>query len=157
MVTYIGIDPGNAGGMAWKHDNDKVCAHKLTTRDADHLRLWDIIIEEPEELIVIGVEAVHSMPKQGVTSSFNFGDAFGHAKSLGIVAALNHRNVTWELITPQRWQKYMGLIMPKGTSKTDKKNKHKVLAASYTDMVVTHAVADAILIAQYCYEVRNAK
>lgn len=150
---YIGIDPGKNGGIAWCVDGKDTHAIRMgKTYEAN----WEVI----DNLLCSGtrahilVEQVHSMSKQGVTSSFNFGDAYGHAKSLAAVSSLVH-NCKWDLVTPQRWQKHMGLIMKGKVGTTVKKNKHKQLAATYTTLSVTHAISDAILIAQYNYEVHK--
>src|SRR4051812_430601 len=48
------------------------------------------------------VEAVHAMPKQGVTSVFTFGVGFGVVR--GVLATLG---VPATYITPQSWQRAM--------------------------------------------------
>jgi crossover junction endodeoxyribonuclease RuvC len=55
----------------------------------------------------IFLEQVHSMPEQGVSSSFNFGMGYGitHAVS-DLCGDLN-------LVTPQKWKKAAGLIRKK--------------------------------------------
>jgi len=55
------------------------------------------------------IESVHSMPGQGVSSSFSFGHACGAVE--GVCAALM---MPYALVTPQRWKKHAGLI---GTDK----------------------------------------
>ena len=54
------------------------------------------------DLPLVFIERVHSMPKQGVASAFNFGMGYGLWQ--GIVSGLN-----WpmELVTPQQWMKVM--------------------------------------------------
>jgi crossover junction endodeoxyribonuclease RuvC len=54
---------------------------------------------------IIAIESVHSMPGQGVRSTFDFGMNFGIW--LGVIAALN---IPMELVTPQEWKKHYGLI-----------------------------------------------
>ena len=58
--------------------------------------------------------------------------------------------IRWEYVTPQKWQREFGLILPK-LSNTDKKNRHKAVAQQlFPDVKITHAIADALLIAEYC-------
>ena len=64
--------------------------------------------------ISIVLEAVHSMPAQGVSSSFNFGLAFGVV--WGVAGALQIPVIS---VTPQSWKKAAGLIsMPKDAART---------------------------------------
>ena len=46
------------------------------------------------------IEKVHSMPKQGVASSFNFGMGYGMLRGALTALCIPH-----ELITPQQWKK----------------------------------------------------
>lgn len=57
------------------------------------------------------IESVHSMPGQGVSSSFKFGIAFGMA-----IAIMERINCPWMLVTPQKWKKEMGLTSDKDES-----------------------------------------
>jgi crossover junction endodeoxyribonuclease RuvC len=93
------------------------------------------------------IEKVHSMPKQGVASSFKFGRGYG-----GLRMALIAAGIPFEEVTPQAWQK--ALAIPK-RSKTETpvqwKNRLKALAQQlYPDIKVTLKLADALLIATYC-------
>lgn len=57
------------------------------------------------------IESVHSMPGQGVSSSFKFGIAFGMA-----IAIMERINCPWMLVTPQKWKKELGLTSDKDLS-----------------------------------------
>jgi len=57
------------------------------------------------------MESVHSMPGQGVASSFQFGRAVG---VISAVAELT--NYPFHLVTPQRWKKYFHLTADKNES-----------------------------------------
>lgn len=85
------------------------------------------------------IEKVHSMPKQGVASSFTFGRGFGVL--IGALAALRIR---YEFVTPQTWQKAMGCM-----SKGDKNVTKAAAQRLFPQVKVTHAIADALLIAEY--------
>lgn len=90
----------------------------------------------------IKLEAVHAMPKQGVTSSFNFGMGYGAIQ--GVLATLG---IPYELVTPQAWKKAAGLI---GADKDYARTKALQL---YPDADLARKKdigrADAILIARY--------
>lgn len=61
-----------------------------------------IALAEPD---VVVLEKVHSMPKQGVASSFKFGKNYGIV--IGVVGGLRHPLVK---MTPQEWKRVNGLI-----------------------------------------------
>jgi hypothetical protein len=152
-ARYIGIDPGGTtGGIAWI-DPDMVGARKMPATEAD---LWELVLSlqhtaDPTMKVRVLLEQVHSMPKQGVASTFKFGVNYGLLQ--GVLAA---SGASWEFITPRKWQKVFQLVFPKslGLSDTEKKNRHKATAQRLfpkktTGITVTHAVADALLIAEY--------
>jgi len=62
----------------------------------------------PYEFMMAAIEKVHSMPKQGVASSFKFGKGYGAI--LGILASLN---ISHFEVSPQTWKKAMMPDMPK--------------------------------------------
>lgn len=112
----LGIDPGNSGAIAALWDDGTVDAidmpvvDKIVNGTLLHGALRIMQGEDPVDLVVI--EAVHSMPKQGVASSFKFGRAFGIAE--GVVAGLGWRHT---LVTPQTWKKAMGCTADKERSR----------------------------------------
>jgi crossover junction endodeoxyribonuclease RuvC len=61
--------------------------------------------------VEVVVETVHSMPKQGVASSFKFGVAYG-----GAVALAERLNCVWHMVTPQVWKKALKLDSDKNKS-----------------------------------------
>ena len=90
------------------------------------------------------VESVHSMPKQGVTSSFNFGHSAGVIA--GVLAALEVPTV---MVTPQRWKKRANLI---GTNKDAARSKAIIRWPKWRDLDkigAGQAYADAAFIAVY--------
>ena len=143
---YLGADPGLSGALAWVWDNGEVgqtIKMPATERDIlDAIRTYDL--HETRAVI----EKVHSMPKQGVASTFKFGRNFGT-----LLMALTAVDIPFEEITPQRWQKEFSLVFPKSMnlSITEKKNRHKRKAQQlFPQMKITHAIADALLLAEYC-------
>jgi hypothetical protein len=57
------------------------------------------------------IEMVHSMPGQGVSSSFKFGMAYGAA-----IAIAERFNCVWHMVTPQKWKKALQLDSDKNKS-----------------------------------------
>jgi crossover junction endodeoxyribonuclease RuvC len=85
------------------------------------------------------IEKVHSMPKQGVASSFKFGQSYGFLRGCLVASG-----IPFEEVSPQVWQKELGCL-----SKGDK-NVTKARAQSlFPQLRITHATADALLICEY--------
>lgn len=102
-MIYIGIDPGKSGGIAIISELhlEAVTPMIIAGKDID---LWataewvDRYTFEDEHAICY-IEKVSAMPKQGVTSMFNFG--FSTGAMHGVIAALG---IPRYLVTPQTWK-----------------------------------------------------
>ena len=137
---YIGIDPGNSGGICAITKDHTIC-YKCPGTIADMSDLLDSIIVDHRPIGII--EAVHSMPGNSGRSMFTFGTNYG--MWLGLLAAYN---IPYTQVTPSKWIRSYG-TMPK--DKTPRKNHLKHLAQQrYPDIHITLATADAVLIAHYC-------
>lgn len=120
MNNYtIGIDPGVNGAIAVLKDDKLITVFDMPTRiesgkkQVDAPKLYELLLEYKIALAV--VESVHAMPKQGVTSSFNFGRSFGVI--LGVLAG---SEIPVKYVTPQAWKKRFSLI---GTEKDAAREK----------------------------------
>jgi crossover junction endodeoxyribonuclease RuvC len=133
---YLGVDPGNSGGIALVAENFAQ-AWKLDQTEAD---VADLLRSYAGTVKLGFVEAVHSMPGQGVSSSFKFGRSYGFLR--GLLVALK---IPFEDVRPQAWQKQMGCLT--GGDKNVSKAKAQML---WPDMRITHAIADSLLIAEAC-------
>ncbi len=106
----IGIDPGVGGAISFYFPEavDRICVEDMPTigKAVDGAALARRIDQMRPTMAV--VELVHSMPKQGVSSAFNFGDAFGTVK--GVLAAMH---VPMHLVAPGRWKKHFRLSADK--------------------------------------------
>lgn len=135
----IGIDPGCGGAMVLLATEgaivEAVPFGKATW--ADVARTLRETCSREKDLAVI--ENVHSMPRQGVASTFKFGKAFGIM--IGILTALEIR---WELVVPGVWQRDMKCLS--GGDKNVTKARAQML---FPRQKMTHAVADAFLIAEW--------
>ena len=144
MKTYIGIDPGKTGGIAYINDNE-VGIYKMPDTPTG---LIDIL----EHIDYLGtcfamVEKVHSTPQMGVKSAFTFG--YG----LGIIhTALSAAKIPYDEISPSKWQRKMQCL-----SKGDKNITKRRAQQLFPDIKVTHAIADALLIAEYCRRCCNER
>ena len=115
-MLYVGIDPGLSGawGMIDHHGCYWSCGdmHHDTEGILDTERIWDEMCQARDRLDTkVFIEKVHSMPKQGVSSTFKFGMAFGGALSLA-------RRFKTEvvMVTPQLWKKTLVLNSDKQLS-----------------------------------------
>jgi hypothetical protein len=142
MTTYIGIDPGCNGGIAWITDG-KACAEKMPDTLQD---LWELICD----IKSIGgcnavIEQVHSSPQMGVKSAFTFGNGFGHLEM-----ALTAAAIPFERVRPQVWQKALGCL-----TKGDKNITKRRAQELFPGIKVTHAIADSLLIAEYNRRIKS--
>lgn len=117
MTIWIGVDPGSVNGAIGAVDDygNYVESFDIEHKDKHILalvfksRLLSII--DPKEGAEICMENVHSMPKQGVVSVWNFGRAVG---VISAVCELTRYPV--HLVTPQKWKKHFHLTADKSES-----------------------------------------
>ena len=152
-MIVIGIDPGKRGGVAMLDSvycggvdhfsrmmPDSPVGFAMSIKEA-------VLCEGKSEVVVAYVELVHSMPKQGVASTFSFGKGFGEI--LGVLAALNIRT---ELVSPQKWKR----AVLAGTDR-DKAAAIQFVQENYPYIDLTpgrcrvpqDGIADAVCIAHY--------
>ena len=136
--VFIGVDPGQSGGVAVVFGENGGVAwplRKMTERD-----ISDLFVELRYKRVAMAViEKVHSMPKQGVASSFKFGVNYGFLR--GMLCA--HR-LRFTEVTPAKWQRVME-CRTKGDKNVTKARAQQL----FPDLKITHATADALLIAEY--------
>jgi crossover junction endodeoxyribonuclease RuvC len=117
-MRTLGVDPGISGALAlwdpdlqalrvWDMPIHNVRVGKSAKNVLSETELADIIRSaEPDRAIV---EAVHAMPKQGVSSMFTFGTSYGAIR--GVLAALQ---VPVRYVPPQTWQRRMHVMSSGG-------------------------------------------
>jgi len=116
-MIYIGIDPGSVSDAlgAVDHDGNYLEAFDIEHKDKHILALVFksriLSVVDPKEGAEICMEQVHSMPNQGVSSTFAFGRAVG---VISAVCELTRYPV--HLVTPQRWKKHFHLSADKNES-----------------------------------------
>lgn len=99
----LGIDPGKSGGWAcYKFDGTVDVGIMPLSGDEVNVSELAIYLKNFQRLekVLVVIEKVHSMPKQGVASTFSFGTSYG--KLLGMCQTLG---VSYELVIPQTWKK----------------------------------------------------
>ena len=140
-MIYIGVDPGKNGGIAII-DSDGVIAFPFSEERL--LIELDGIAQEYE--CICYLEHVHAMPKQGVSSTFNFGMNFGF-----IQGVLKAYDIPYELVTPQKWKKEFSCTSDKNTSIEVCKRLFPCVSLKATDRCRKDhdGMAEALLIAEY--------
>jgi crossover junction endodeoxyribonuclease RuvC len=116
-MIYIGIDPGSVNGALGAIDSQGAYIEAFNIEHQDkHIlalvfksRILGLV--DPKIGAEICMEQVHSMPGQGVSSTFSFGRAVG---VISAVCELTRYPV--HLVTPQRWKKHFHLTADKNES-----------------------------------------
>jgi len=139
---YLGVDPGKGGGLCLLREDQEVmhlmAMQKYTPAE---IVLWLQTNIRTYNIVHCVMEKVHSSPQMGVVSAFTFGHATGYIE--GVLASCS---VGYELVRPQRWQTALGCLT-KGDKKVSKVEAHR--RWPWAADRLTHAVADAALIACY--------
>ena len=151
-MKCVGIDPGITGAVALVGDGflavedmPTVGAHKKRVVDslalAEILRGW-----QPTHTLI---ERVHAMPKQGVSSTFRFGQTLGRIEA---VVSLTGGPVYY--VTPAKWKRHFGLGR-------DKEDARRLAIERYPHIAdrlhrkKDHGRAEALLLATYIGEERK--
>jgi hypothetical protein len=140
----IGIDPGANGAIAWIDERGKSCVEKMPDTLQD---LWELIrdITNFPRSAIDGrkykayIEKVSSSPQMGVVSAFSFGRGYGNLEM-----ALTAAGIPFERVRPQVWQKALNCLT-KGSKNVTKQRAQEL----FPNIKCTHAVSDALLIAEY--------
>ena len=118
-MRFIGIDPGKSGAIAILDGQGNIVSISdmpVVGNQVSGTLLCDIVdaaaitadpLEWTVDVMAI-VEQVHSMPKQGVASSFDFGKSYGI-----VLGVLEGARIRTEHVSPQRWKKAMHLTADK--------------------------------------------
>jgi|TARA_R100000789_G_scaffold54288_1_gene53235 hypothetical protein len=153
MLT-ITVDPGWNGAVAL-FENNKLLYTEKCPDNRSELKMADIIRHMVNKShIIYGhnieayVEKVWSRPYE--RGAFSFGKNFGIW--LGILAS---NNLKVHQITPQAWQKVVGVRIPKEYSKRKKYFKRRAQRWAGKKHKVTLADADAICLGMYVIEGRK--
>lgn len=143
MTYYLGIDPGASGGIAILKPNG--CIHaavKMPATDADlitFLGAYNPIKPKVDSYAML--EFVRSSPMMGVVSAFTFGKGYGALRM-----ALFAESIRYSEVTPKQWQTAMRCLT--GGDKNISKARAVELFPQHG--AITHALADALLLAEYC-------
>jgi hypothetical protein len=146
-TTVLGVDPGVTGGIAFLLPSGVIIAEDIPTAGGEVD--VDALVRRVREINpgFAVIERAGAMPKQGVSSTFKYGMAYG---ALRTVVALC--NIPYQLVTPGKWKKHFGL--------DSDKEKSRALAirlwpgCGLFERKKDHGRAEAALIARYGIENR---
>jgi hypothetical protein len=140
--VFMGIDPGQTGAVAviasdWQDvydwPGDEIGAAMIVR---------DIVVSFDVHLCAL--EAVSSMPKQGVSSVFKFGVNFGVWR--GILAAFC---IPFVLVRPQEWQKNLVPKKSEGVNKPSLAVARRMFPDAELHLKKHDGRGDALLLAYY--------
>lgn len=149
-MIYVGVDPGVSGGIAIIEDGQLPQVFKMPGTERD---LLDILgpsmangraLESIHETHAV-LERVSASPQMGVVSAFTFGKGYG-----AIRMALTAAYIPFDEVSPLKWQTVMGC-----RTKGDKNITKRRAQALFPETRITHAIADALLLAEYCRRVHR--
>lgn len=155
----IGIDPGQTGALAvvadgeWRQFIDMPVMPRAGGSGM-HINgallaaeIRNVLALHPGAYIMAVLEEVGAMPKQGVTSTFRFGEGFGVVR--GVLGALG---VPFVMVRPDRWKRSLRLA---GQAK-DAARTHAIqlfpTAAGQLSRKKDCGRADALLIAHWAHQ-----
>lgn len=145
---FGGIDPGINGGVAFFFPSapERIAVYDIPVVDG---RVNAVALAALfEQFLPAGVviESVSAMPKQGVSSTFRFGQAAGTA--IGVVSALK---IPLSQPSPQKWKKYFSLTSDKNNSRRRAVERWPLCAEQFAK-VKDHNKAEAAFLALYAAE-----
>lgn len=145
-MNFIGIDPGKSGGIVILNSDGMLQGMcRLSVSEFDVASFLEYHDAGDADMAVI--EQVGAMPRQGVSSTFKFGQSYGFLR--GILTAIK---VPFDEVRPQVWQKSMGCL-----TKGDKNVTKQKAGQLFPGVKVHHWNADALLIAEYCRRTWNMR
>lgn len=137
MIRFIGIDPGKTGAIAVLDVTGQIV--QVEKMPANLRDLFDIIDAYAIDSRA-ALEFVRTSPAMGVVSAGTFMRNYGHCEMALIAAGVGYYDVH-----PARWQRYLDCL-----TKGNKNVTKAAAAALWPDRKITHAIADALLIAEWC-------
>ena len=145
--SFVGIDPGNGGGIAVLTDNmGSDTAEVITRKFPEDIRDVGVFLKAATNNTTyrVAIEKVHSMPKQGVKSTFTFGMNYGIW-----IGSLRTLDIDFIKVQAKQWQAHYEI--PSNIKYYDRKKELKKIAIElFPNQRVTMYTADALLIANYC-------
>ena len=149
--SYIAIDPGKQGGIAY-YDNKEGVGVRCPKTIYDMSMIFNVIMNTykvaPDSIYLL-IEHVHAFPTDGRSSVFTFGRNLGQWE--GVIAG---HEIEINIVAPKVWQKFYEI--PKIPDKYERKRWLKDKAIKlFSNTKVTLANCDALLLLNYAKEKNN--
>jgi hypothetical protein len=150
MGFYVGIDPGLRGAVGVLDSyGELVEVHDMPVVDKwvapTLLRgLFAELVADTDGEVVCAVEDVRSMPGQGVSSVFKFGDSFGVARTVA-----TEFGVRVEYVSPAKWKRDLALSSDKERSRRRAIDRWPLHATSSFGRKKDEGRAEACLLAEW--------
>ena len=135
----LGIDPGVSGGIAVYNQTKRMFEKPIAVKKLTPREVFDELEKIHADAQICYIERVHSMPKQGVRTTFTFGQNFG--TYIGFLTALK---IPIVFVAPGIWQRTLGCLSKRNKNVTKQKAQEL-----FPYLRLTHQTADAVLIAEY--------
>jgi crossover junction endodeoxyribonuclease RuvC len=155
-MIILGIDPGNSGAICSLAPGapNPVLLLPLSSTERE---ICDFLEKVSNPIPIHAyLERVSASPGAGVSGMFKFGGSY-YAMRMALTAF----RIPFDLVGPHQWQLALGCARPKGEKKesqTEHKNRTKARAQQlFPDIKITHAIADAILLAEYGRRLRSGE
>ena len=148
-MRVLGVDPGAKGGVAIVDGGQLVAGLRMPTfqyrnKAIVNARLLINWIDAYGKFEVAVIEAVHAMPGQGVTSSFQFGRMLGAVEAIAFSYGM-----PLHYVAPVAWKKAMGLSSAKQDSIDAAKLYFGKAADKWIKAKADDGIAEAALLAAY--------
>lgn len=156
-MIFIGIDPGLSGGIAFVADRADWTPQtfKMPATERDLLDVFERVA--PRGASVVDCHAViervnpgvfgalKSGGRMGVVSAFTFGKGYG-----ALLMALTAARIPFDQVTPLKWQQALQ-CQTHGDKNISKRRAQQL----FPSLKITHATADALLLAEFCRRTRR--
>lgn len=143
----MGIDNGVSGGIAIIDANGDIYRVDATPpTDAEVLQLLHAIgaVGPPVHAVL---EHAQAFPRMGTSSAFNYGKGYGSMQM-----ALYAAGIPFDIVVPRKWQAALSCL-----SQGDKNVTKRRAQQLFPGVKITHATADALLMAEYCRRIRTGQ
>jgi len=152
-MLYLGIDPGGSGGLALISDRGRFVDFEAMpeSRAALLVKLLEFKERAGDGGLRVLLEQVTPQPKRPGVAGWSAKGTASFFRNVGhIEMALTASRLPFEELRGPAWQKVVELVYPKGEPRNKNRSKARVAEIFPTLENVTHAAADALLIAEAC-------
>nr|MBA3776574.1 hypothetical protein [Betaproteobacteria bacterium] len=138
-MIYVGIDPGKTGGIAILDAQARLLLAAPMPNTVVGLGTTMRLMKfTHQDNLRVTLEYVRSMPGQGHVGAFTFGRGFGNLEGM-----LEVLGIRYSTVVPRLWQARFNCLT--GGDKNISKARAQRM---FPDIKMTHAIADALLIAE---------